>query len=147
MRRWGSAYLGRSTFPRDISEFEVEQAFRFNARERRDLRKAFRSRHRLAAALQLGFLRLTGTALASVAYVPTVVLHLLGRQFRMPAPDLATIRALYRRRSTRFEHRSWAAAYFGLMRLDSRGEAALETDLRDRTRATLSRPRLEQHAR
>jgi TnpA family transposase len=147
MRRWGSAYLGRSTFPKDVSEFELDQAFRFNARERRDIRKAFRVRHRLAAALQFGFLRLTGTALASVGYVPKIVLHMLGRQFRVPAPDLATIRALYRRRSTRFEHRSWAVANSGLMRMDARGQQGLEAALRDRTHATLSRPRLEQFAR
>jgi hypothetical protein len=75
MRRWGLAYLGRSSFPKDVSEFELQRAFTFDHRERRDIRRAFRVRYRLPAALQLGFLRLAGKALASVAYVPTSVLH------------------------------------------------------------------------
>src|SRR5580658_8039653 len=118
MRRWKSAYLGRSSFPKDVSEFELQRAFTFNHRERRDIRKAFRMRYRLAAALQLGFLRLTGKALASVAYVPSSVLHHLGRQFRGPVPDLATLRALYRRKPARFEHHRWAVQYLGLAKLD-----------------------------
>jgi hypothetical protein len=147
MRRWGLAYLGRSTFPKNLSEFELQRAFTFTHRERRDIRKAFRVRYRLAAALQLGFLRLSGKSLASIAYVPTLVLHHLGRQFRGPVPDLATLRALYRRRPTRFEHYRWALEYSGLMKLDGRGAANLQQELRRRTHATLARPRLEQHAR
>ena len=147
MRRWGLAYLGRSTFPKDVSEFELHQAFTFTHQERRDIRKAFRVKYRLAAALQFGFLRLTGTSLASVAYVPTVVLHHLGRQFRGPAPDLATLRAIYRRKPTRFEHRRWAIKYSGIMKLDERGKFGLVAELRDRTHGTLSRPRLEQAGR
>jgi hypothetical protein len=111
MRRWESAYLGRSSLPKDVSEFELQRAFTFNHRERRDIRKAIRVRYRLAAALQLGLLRLTGKALASVAYVPTGVLHHLGRQFRGSLPDLATLRALYRRKPTRFEHHRWAVEH------------------------------------
>jgi len=147
MRRWGLAYLGRSTFPKGLSEFELQRAFTFTHRERRDMRKAFRVRYQLAAALQLGFLRLTGISLASVAYVPTLVLHHLGRQFRGPVPDLATLRALYRRRPTRFEHRRWAIDYLGLMKLDERAEINLQQALRERTHGTLSRARMEQHAR
>ena len=147
MRRWGLAYLGRTTFPKDVSEFELQRAFTFTDRERRDIRKAFRVRYRLAAALQLGFLRLTGRALASVAYVPAVVLHHLGRQFRGPTPDLATLRALYRRKSTRFEHHRWALEYSGLRRLDPCGESGLVAELRERTHGTLARPRLEQAGR
>jgi hypothetical protein len=43
---------------------------------------------------------MTGTTLGSLEYVPNSVLHHLGRQFRQPAPDIATLRSLYRRRPT-----------------------------------------------
>lgn len=147
MRRWELTYLGRSTFPKGLSEFELKRAFTFTDRERRDIRKAFRVKYRLAAALQFGFLRLTGLALGSVAYVPTAVLHHLGRQFRGPAPDLATLRALYRREATRFEHHRWAIEYSGLMKRDERGQASLVRELHERTHGTLSRSRLVQLAR
>lgn len=125
MRRWGSAYLGRKTFQKDLSEFKLPRAFTFTHCERRDIREGFRVRYRLAAALPLGFLRLAGTSLASEAYVPTVVLHHLGHQFRGPVPDLAALRAPYRRRSTRFEHRRWAVEYLDLMKLDERTAAVM----------------------
>jgi len=147
MRRWTTAYLGRPTFPRELSEFEWRAAFTFDHAERRDIRRGFRERYRLAAALQLGFLRLTGRGLASVARVPTVVLHHLGQQFSGPVPDLATLRALYRRRPTRFEHYRWAIDYQGCRKLDDPGLGALDAYLRDRTHGTLSRVRLEQLAR
>ena len=62
-------------------------------------------------------------------------------------PDLATLRALYRRKPTRFEHHRWAVEYLGLLKLDERGAAGLQRELRERTHGTLSRARLEQHAR
>ena len=92
MRRWELAYLGRSTFPKDVAEFELQCC-------------------------------------------------------REAVLDLATLRALYRRKPTRFEHRRWALEYSGLMKLDDRGAAALDCELRERTHATLARPRLEQLGR
>jgi hypothetical protein len=41
--------------------------------------KTFRSRHWIDAALQLGFLGMTGTTLRSLEYVPAAILRHLGR--------------------------------------------------------------------
>jgi hypothetical protein len=113
MLDWQIAYLGRHTFPAGVTDFELHQAFTFNVGEREDIRRAFRSRLRVGAALQMGFLRLTGTMLNSVEYVPGAVLRHLGSQFRLPVPDLATLRALYRREKTRLAHQHWAIEYGG----------------------------------
>jgi len=98
-------------------------------------------------ALQLGFVGMTGTTLRSLDYVPATVLRHLGRQFKQPVPDIATLRTLYRRRKTRFEHQRWATEQWGLREFDTTIEQQLADDLRSRTRATLSRGRLEQAAR
>src|ERR1700723_40393 len=104
MRDWQLAYLGRRAFPAEVTEFELRQAFTFEPVEQQEMRRAFRSRLRIAAALQLGFLRLTGATLNSIQYVPSAVLRHLGSQFGVPPPDLATLRALYKRKMTRVAH-------------------------------------------
>ena len=122
MRDWQIAYLGRGTFPADLTDFELRQAFTFDAQEQEAIRRAFRSRLRIAAALQLGFLRLSGTTLSVIEHVPVAVLHHVGRQFGVHAPDLATLRSLYRRKKTRRAHRRWAIEYQGFRALDAHGE-------------------------
>jgi Domain of unknown function (DUF4158) len=100
----------------------------------------------MGAALQLGFVRMTGTTLDSLEYVPPSLLRHLGRQFVQRAPDLATLRSLYRRTQTRYRHQRWAMQYRGLRELGKRNQE-LEEYVRERTHATLSRGRLEQLAR
>ena len=81
MRPFQSAYIGRHDFPKGLGEFELRQWFTFDVRDRRSIRRAFRSRHWIGAALQLGFIAMTGTTLDSLEYVPTVLLRHLGRHF------------------------------------------------------------------
>jgi TnpA family transposase len=147
MRDWQLAYLGRRAFPAEVTEFELRQAFTFELVEQQEIRRAFRSRLRIAAALQLGFLRLTGATLRTIEHVPTSVLHHLARQFAVQGPDLATLRSLYRRKKTRRAHRRWAIEYEGFRTLDTQGESTLTTYIRERTHATMTRTRLEQSAR
>jgi Domain of unknown function (DUF4158) len=147
MRAFQSAYIGRHDFPSRVSEFELRQWFTFDVRDRRSIRKAFRSRYWIGAALQVGFLAMTGTTLGSLEYVPVVLLRHLGRQFVQKAPDLATLRSLYRRSQTLYQHQRWAIQYWGLVEFDERIEKRLAEHLALRTHAALSRVRLEQMAR
>jgi hypothetical protein len=139
MRAFQSTYVGRNDFPKSLPDFLLRQWFTLNARDRRAIRKAFRSRHWIGAALQLGFLGMTGTTLRSLEYVPAAVLRHLGRQFRQLVPDIATLRTLYRRRPTRFAHQRWAIEQWGLREFDPAIEQRLTEHLRSRTNATLSR--------
>jgi TnpA family transposase len=108
------SYLGWHRFPRELSLFEVRQFFSLARSDRQALRRRFRSRARLGAALQLGFVRMAGTTLEAFDHLPREVLAHVARQLSLAAPELATLRALYRRRSTLFAHQSWACAYTGL---------------------------------
>jgi Domain of unknown function (DUF4158) len=147
VRVFQSTYVGRHDFPKSLPDFLLQQWFTFNDRDRRAIRKAFRSRHWIGAALQHGFVGMTGTTLRSLDYVPAAVLRHLGHQFKQPVPDIATLRSLYRRRRTRFAHQRWAIQQWGLREFDSAIEQRLIEHLRARTNATLSRGRLEQSAR
>lgn len=57
------SYLGARRFPRDMSAFELRHFFSFSIADRRELRVRYPRRPRLGAALQLGFVRMTGTTL------------------------------------------------------------------------------------
>ena len=46
-------------------------------------------------------------------YVPRPVLEHLSRQLGMPAPELTTLRALYRRQMPLFLHQRWACEHAG----------------------------------
>ena len=147
MRAFQSAFVGRNDFPKSLPDIVLQQWFTFDARDRHAIRKEFRSRYWIGAALQLGFVGMTGTALNSLEYVPAAVLRHLGRQFRQPVPDIATLRTLYRRRRTRFAHQRWAIEQRGLRDFDPAAERQVRQHVHARTHATLSRGRLEQAAR
>jgi uncharacterized protein DUF4158 len=103
MNDWQSTYLGRSALPRDLSGFEIEAFLTYSEPERRvidDERRA--PALKLALALQIGFLRMTGRLLEALRMVPPVLLRHLGAQFEIEAPDLASLRTMYRRRRTLF---------------------------------------------
>ena len=78
------SYLGRHHFPREMSTFEVRRLFTLDIEDRRFLRRRFRSRARLGAALQLGFVRMTGTTLDGFDYIPRAVLEHVSRHLGIP---------------------------------------------------------------
>lgn len=141
------AYLGWRRFPSSLGEFEVRQFFSFTRRDREALRKRFRTRARLGAAIQLGFVRMTGTTLDAFDNVPRGVFSFTAQQLQVPAPELGTLRAMYRRRSTLYEHQSWACAYAGLRRPDASDLNAVVEGLIATCAATLDRGRLARAAR
>ena len=88
------SYLGWRRFPSELSGSEVRRLFAFSASDRHALRRRFRRRARLGAALQLGFVRMTGTLLDAFDHVPREVLAHVGHQLSVPAPELTTLRAI-----------------------------------------------------
>ena len=123
-------YLGWDRFPENLTESEVIYFFSFSEDQRQVVNRRRRPLNRLGVALQIGFLRLTGVPLNSVEMIPPQVLAHLGAEFGIAAPRLASIRALYRRRRTLFEHHSAAKQALGLHDLTEHGERALNGFLR-----------------
>lgn len=123
-------YLGGDRFPDDLTDSEIAHFFSFAEDERRTVNRRRRPLYRLGVALQIGFLRLAGTPLNSVEMIPTRVLAHLGAELEIAPPHLASIRALYRRRRTLFEHQEVAKRALGLRDLTEHGERALNGHLR-----------------
>ncbi|WP_175795695.1 DUF4158 domain-containing protein, partial [Burkholderia multivorans] len=95
MDHWRLAYLGIRQVPRELSEFELATFFTFSKRERVAIDSRRTDLFRLAVALHIGFLRMTGRPLGSYKQIPTVLWRHLGRQLNVKPPDLGTLRSLY----------------------------------------------------
>ena len=104
MNDWQSRWLGRRSLPRDLSDFGIEAFFTFSGNERRVIEERRGPALKIALALEIGFLRMTGRLLEAVRMVPPALWRHLGKQFDVVAPDLASLRAMYRHRRTLFEH-------------------------------------------
>jgi hypothetical protein len=114
MNDWQSTYLGRGALPRDLSGFEIEAFFTYSESERHVIDDERRSPAlKLALALQIGFLRMTGRLLEALRMVPPALWRHLGAQFEIDAPDLASLRTMYRRRRTSFEQQDLACSVLG----------------------------------
>jgi hypothetical protein len=131
MNSWHVTYLGLKRLPRDLTAFEVEAFFTFSVAERRVIEARRGPELKLGLALQIGFLRMSGRLLDALRIVPAMLWRHLGEQFAAAAPDLASLRAMYRRRRTLFEHQGLACETLGFHWLSEPRRRALVRVLRD----------------
>lgn len=147
MSRWDECYLGRDKFPETLSSLEIERFFTPNPQELEVIRQRRGDPNRIAFSLQLGFLKMTGRSLNSVELVPPSILEIIGEEIGCAVPRIASIRALYRRRRTLFDHQSGARKLLGRIDFSAYGERALTTYLRREAIGTYSVQDLSDKAR
>jgi hypothetical protein len=118
MLAWHVPFLGWRRLPADLSEFEIAHFFAFKQIDIRAVHSRYKESLRLGTMLQLGLLTMCGRPLAALQRIPADVLQHLGKQLNVQAPDIATLRAICRRRrATLFEHQAWAISHLGMHRL------------------------------
>jgi TnpA family transposase len=147
MNDWHTTCLGLKRLPRELTAFEIEAFFNFSPAERRAIEERRRPELMLGLALQIGFLRMSGRLLEAIRVVPPALWHHLGQQFNVAAPDLASLRAMYRRRRTLFEHQDVACTVLDFHPLTEAQRRALVRVLRDELSRTTDRQRLLGFAR
>jgi hypothetical protein len=81
MLAWHVPFLGWRRMPADLSEFEIALLFTLRPIEMRAVRSRYKETLRLGAALQLGFLKMSGRPLSVLQRVPTDLLQHLGDLF------------------------------------------------------------------
>jgi hypothetical protein len=113
MNHWQATFLGLKQLPRELSGFAIEAFFTFTASERALIEARRGPSLKLGLALQIGFLRMSGRVLDAVRIVPPALWKHLGSQFGEQAPDLASLRAMYRRHRTLFDHQELACEALG----------------------------------
>src|SRR5271167_3241670 len=147
MDNWQSTFLGLKQLPRELTAFEIEAFFTFTLAERQIIEDRRRPTLKLGLALQIGFLRMSGRLLDAVPMVPPALWRHLGTQFAIAAPDLASLRALYRRAPTFIAHQQLACEALGFRWLSEPQRRALVRALRRELTRTRDRDRLLVFAR
>lgn len=147
MDNWQLTFLGLKRLPRELSAFEIEAFFTFTLAERQLIEDRRQPTLKLGLALQIGFVRMSGRLLDAVPMVPPALWRHLGTQFEIAAPDLASLRALYRRSKTLFEHQQLACEALGFRWLSESQRRALVRALRRDLARTRDRQRLLLFAR
>lgn len=108
IHRWQYQYLGATTLPKILGVVEIESFFTFSAWELSHIRSRYKENHRIAVAIQIGFMKMTGRTMDAIRMIPPTLLKHVGAQLGLAAPTIASLRAIYRRRSTLYEHQAWA---------------------------------------
>lgn len=147
MQPWQLAFLGQHELPRELTSFELHYFFSFNDAERQTIRTRRRPLNQLGAALHLGFMKMSGCSLNTFEMVPRKLLAHLGRELEMDVPSVTSVRALYSRRSTLFEHQRWAAETLGFRPSNEHQRRALTGVIKQESYKALTSAQLVTFAR
>ena len=131
MQRWQTTYLGMRELPREISAFEMQAFFTFEPAEREVIAGRRSNSLKLGLALHIGFLRMSGRLLSTFRVVPPVLWRHLGNELGIDAPEIASLRALYGRDRTLFDHQQVACTTLGFRSMSEHQRRALVRELRD----------------
>nr|WP_240746015.1 DUF4158 domain-containing protein [Cupriavidus oxalaticus] len=142
----GFRYVGSDRLPMRLSEFDVERYFALTDSDVAVLNERFRTDRRAGAAIQLVFLRASGHSLGQVSTLPRQLLHYVGQRLGLPTPTIASLRTLYRRYKTLYDHLIWACGYLGLKSISPDQWAELEAWMRQDAKGSLTLDELLQHA-
>jgi hypothetical protein len=147
VQHWQLPFLGLQAFPAELTAFEIGYFFTFTATEREAIFSRYGEHHRLAAAIQIGWIKMTGCPLDAFETLPIAVLRHLGTALDIVPPELTSLRALYGRRSTLYEHQAWAAALLGFRPFTARRQRALARQVRREAHKAITLNRLVEFAR
>jgi hypothetical protein len=147
MESWRQQFLGLDVVPASLTPAEIEYFFAPTDQERSLVNERRRSLTRLGLILQIGFLRMTGRSLAAFERLPPAVLSCAAAHAGMPAPQIATLRSIYRRRTTLFEHQLIAAEALGFRPASEHVVRKLTAHLRREAAVQLDRGDLVREAR
>ena len=130
VHRWQYQYLGTMIFPKTLSAVELRAFFTYSDEEIAALRTRYRPALRVGAAVQLGFLKMTGSLLQNTQIIPAKLLRHVSAQLDVPALTIASLRAIYKRPQTRYEHQWWAMELLGFSKASPKQQQGLLLHLR-----------------
>ncbi|QBB70742.1 Tn3 family transposase [Pseudolysobacter antarcticus] len=142
MQYWQTPYLGLRSMPKELNQFELNAFFTYSTKEQRAILARRQALHQLGLALQVGFIRMTGSLLTAVKVVPPELWTHLGDMLGISAPDIASLRSLYKRKQTFFSHQNAALEMLGFVRMSEHRRRALVRYLRLEVLSEFDRHRL-----
>lgn len=147
VHRWQYQYIGTNAISKDLQVVELSAFFTYTPEELADIAKKRKAPLRIAAAIQLGFLKMTGNLLSDISSLPLRLLRHVASQLGEKAPAIATLRSIYDRDKTRLEHQWWAMHLLGFRKASKEDLAALPEYLNNEARYTPDRDTLMQRAK
>ena len=122
-------FVGASSLPKSLSKIEIDESFCLSDGDITVIRSRFRGIGRLGAAIQLVVVRATGRGLDAVSGIPKALLVSLSQAVGSPTAELASLKSLYSRVATRFDHQRWAREHAGFQTFDAAAEEQLASIL------------------
>ena len=147
MQGWHTTFLGMRELPRDISDFEMKAFFTFDGVEREAINTRRGDAHKLGLALHIGFLRMSGRLLYAFRVVPVALWRHLSDELGIGTPDVASLRTLYGREKTLFDHQQLACTVLGFRWMSEHQRRSLVRELRDEVARCADRDQLLVRAR
>ncbi|MDN8056795.1 Tn3-like element IS1071 family transposase [Burkholderia multivorans] len=147
MQGWHTTFLGMRGLPRDISDFEMKAFFTFDGAERDAINARRGDSHKLGLALHIGFLRMSGRLLGAFRVIPVALWRHLGNELGIAAPEVASLRAMYERGLTLFDHQQVACTVLGFQWMSEHQRRSLVRELRDEVARCADRDQLLVRAR
>ncbi|MBC3917094.1 Tn3 family transposase [Undibacterium sp. CY18W] len=123
-------FLGAESLPNKLSDFDLNYYFRLSDDDVVALAAKFRTDRRSIAAIQMLFFRVTGTPLDRFATIPRNLLQYVGDRLSVNVPTIASLKTIYGRRQTLYEHQLWAKEYLGIVDADAAANGELDRYLR-----------------
>ncbi|HDR8951011.1 DUF4158 domain-containing protein [Burkholderia vietnamiensis] len=116
-------------------------------RQRRSCdQRTFPARSSRGRRRSTGFLRASGHTQDHVGTLPRQLLRYVGERLGLPTPSIASLRALYQRYKTQYEHQVWACEYLGLTSIRADQWTGLGTWMRQDAAESLTLDELVQRA-
>ena len=120
VHRWQYQFLGTTSLPKSVSPVELQAFFTFSDEELAALGTRRKDTLKIAAAVQLGFLKMSGCPLSDLKSIPLRLLRHVAQQLEVAPVSIATLRSLYERPKTRYEHQWWAMQVLGFRKPEKR---------------------------
>lgn len=147
VHRWQFQYIGSTTLPKTLSTVELSAFFTYSEEERAEIAKRRKDVLRIAAAIQLGFLKMTGSTLDDLNAIPLRLLRHVATEIGATPVGIASLRTIYERPKTRFDHQWWAMELLGFRKPDKEALAPLPAYLENEARLTTDKDALAQRAK
>jgi hypothetical protein len=131
MQGWQTTYLGMRALPREISTFELQAFFSFSPAECELIAARRGNRLKLGLALHIGFTAHERVSARRLSSYPIVAVAPLSTELGIDAPELASLRSMYGRGRTLFDHQQVACESLGFRWMSEHQRRALVRELRD----------------
>lgn len=89
IHRWQQQYLGTTTLPRTLGVAELQAFFVYSSDQIAQIKSRRTAPLRLAAAIQLGFMRMSGSPLADLHTIPARLMRFVAARAQVPVVPVA----------------------------------------------------------